>query len=130
MSIVTPAPPNFFKDLSAVMRTKEFQTFYYRHMSTFDDTKTSLLYVELYRAIDNIYKRYTGNLISDDAMELLLRETIRRKEYRKPLVKLIQTYTEKGISRERLESTLNALFESNKHNVLTHTSLISKRPSS
>jgi len=100
----------FFTDLVALMRTDEFQRFYRTHMATNLDLKTSVVYIELWNNIETIFKQCTGNDISDDAMEMVLRESFRRQEYRRPLTRLVQSYLNNDLSRKALDKNIQTFF--------------------
>ena len=115
MSLVTKTTPSndpFFSDLAALMRTSEFQQFYKTHMATHLDMRSSLVYIELWNKIDELFRQHTGGAsLSDQDMEMVLRETFRRKEYRRPLIALIQTYLDKGMSRQTLDAAMASFFQ-------------------
>ncbi len=113
MSIVDKEQNVFFKDLGNLMKTDEFRHFYQTHMRTNLELKTSILYIELYATVEELYKKYTGKNIPDAEMEVFLKECIRRKNYRQPLVSLIQTYFDKGTPRTKLTASLENIFRAN-----------------
>lgn len=89
-----------------LMHSDGFCNFYHKHMRSSLDFKTSLVYIELYQQIQTIYRHYTGKEISPDDMQVLLRECMRRKEYRAPLVRLVKEYAEDRLTRAHLESQM------------------------
>ena len=112
MSLVPSDDRPFFSDLAALMRSEAFRRFYTAHMATNLDLRTSLVYVELWTTIEEMYEKRTGGKqISDESIEMVLRETFRRKEYRKPLVALVQSYLDNGITRQALDGRVRALFQ-------------------
>lgn len=110
MALVTHEKDPFFTDLAALMQTKEFRHFYKTHMGTRLDLRSSLVYIELWNNIDRIYEQCTGKTITDEDMELVLRETFRRKEYRRPLITLIQSYLDDDVSRGTLDEGIQTFF--------------------
>ena len=106
MALAVPDQNTFFEDLMRLMHSDGFRNFYNKHMGSSLDFKTSLVYIELYQQIETIYRHYTGKEISPDDMQVLLRECMRRKEYRAPLVRLVKEYTEDRVTREHLESQM------------------------
>lgn len=117
MSLITQQKDTdpFFSDLAALMRTSEFQHFYKTHMATHLDLRSSLVYIEMWNSIDTLFEQYTGDSLSDQDMEMVLRETFRRKEYRRPLTALVQTYLDKGMSRKALDDNVASFFQQHLH---------------
>ena len=109
-ALVTHEKDSFFPDLAVLMETKEFRHFYKTHMGTRLDLRSSLVYIELWNNIDRIYEQCTGKTITEEEMELVLRETFRRKEYRRPLITLIQSYLEDDVSRRTLDEGIRTFF--------------------
>jgi hypothetical protein len=108
MSIVSPEEEtanHFFNDLATLMRSDEFRLFYKTHMNSSSDLKSSIVFIELYQTIETMVSNMDRE-ISDAEMQALLRECIRRKEYRRPLTSIIQTYLTKGIHRKELVLSL------------------------
>lgn len=100
----------FFSDLAALMRTEEFRHFYKTHMASHLDLRSSIVYIELWNNIDRLYEQCTGKTITNEDMELVLRETFRRKEYRRPLLAMIQSYLDDDVSRETLNEGIQTFF--------------------
>ena len=110
MSLITNETDPFFSDLAALMRTTEFRHFYKTHMASRMELRSSLVYIELWKHIDRLYEQCTGKPIANDDMELVLRETFRRREYRRPLITMIQSYLDDGVSREILDERIQTFF--------------------
>ena len=68
------------------------------------DFKTSLVYIELYQTIESIYRRYTGEEITAQDMQMLLKECMRRKEYRAPFARLVREYAVGNLERGALDA--------------------------
>ncbi len=96
----------FFDDLLGLMRTEEFRKFYKEHMNSALDFKTSLVYIELYQTIESIYRRYTGEEITAQDMQMLLKECMRRKEYRAPFARLVREYAVGNLERGALDARM------------------------
>ena len=121
-AIIAQETDTFFPDLAALMQTKEFRHFYKAHMGTRFELRSSLAYIELWNNIDQIYKQCTGKTIKDEDMELVLRETFRRAEYRRPLIALIRSYLDDDVSRGALDQGIQTFFRQ-QMNVLEHGGL-------
>jgi len=103
---LTPHPEStnpFFQDLAVLMRTENFRQFYKEHMHNALELKSTIVYIELYRTIETVFQQFTGNAITDAEMELLLKECMRRKEYRQPFTSLIQAYLTKDLKEMLLQ---------------------------
>jgi hypothetical protein len=109
-ALITREQDSFFPDLTALMQTTEFRHFYKTHMATRLDLRSSLVYIELWNNIDRIYEQCTGKNITNEDMEVVLRETFRRKEYRRPLLTLIQSYLDDDVSRGTLDEGIQTFF--------------------
>jgi hypothetical protein len=99
MSIVEAEEDSFMRDLISLMGTPEFKRFQQRHMGNSVEAKTSFVYFELYRAINEIYVDMMGEEMPDDMKSVILRSIMRRGQYRKPLIATVLDYLD-GSSHE------------------------------
>jgi len=92
---------DFLSDLMRLMATNEFRTFQSRHMQNAAEARTSFVYFELYRAIEEIYEEMLHEPIPENVGRAILRAIMKRKAYRKPLVNTILEYMEGEMPQQR-----------------------------
>ena len=111
MSIVVAEEDSFLKDLFNLFQTEQFKTFQQKHMGNPVEAKTSLMYFELFRAIDKIYREMMDEPMPEDVSTAILRTIMRRRDYRRSLVGTIMQYFDEGASgsSETLQSQLRGL---------------------
>ena len=87
----------FFKDLLSLMGNLEFVQFRQKYMASGVDAQSTIMFMDLYETVADVYETMMGESLPDDVASSLLKAFMRKAEYRKPLV-----------------STLCAFFDGNK----------------
>ena len=109
MSIVPVEEDSFMSDLLALMKTDEFKRFQGRHMSNSVESKTSLMYFELYRAIESIYRDMMDEDMPDEIAQAILQSIMRRRDYRKSLIGTVMNYLESSEAERDLKEKVKEL---------------------
>jgi hypothetical protein len=87
---------SFFKDLVALMENNQFKKFFKKHMSTWVDVKSSIIYMKLYDEFKRKYKKITKEELEESITVYLLCKLMRDKELRPFSIKTIDKHYEKG----------------------------------
>jgi len=97
---------SFFQDLVALMENNQFKKFFKKHMSTWVDVKSSIIYMKLYDEFKRKYKKITKEELEESITVYLLCKLMRDKDLRPFSIKTIDKHYEKGKGNyfEELES--------------------------
>jgi hypothetical protein len=97
---------SFFQDLVALMENNQFKKFFKKHMSTWVDVKSSIIYMKLYDEFKMKYKKITKEELEESITVYLLCKLMRDKDLRPFSIKTIDKHYEKGKGNyfEELES--------------------------
>ena len=87
---------DFFRDLSRLMENKEFQSFHNKYLSDWEDAKTTMMYMKLYKDIKN---KYSLSFSKEASKELVLFIT----------KKIISNYETRGFIVEKFSDFQNGL---------------------
>lgn len=95
--VKTPKAPitadSFLGQLAVVMADDQVKTFFADYFSTWIDTKSALMMIQTYVAIDEAYSKEYGKRLSSDKIVAIVREMICDKECRLLLVQAMAEYT-------------------------------------
>lgn len=95
--VKTPKAPitadSFLGQLAVVMADDQVKTFFADYFSTWIDTKSALMMIQTYVAIDEAYSKEYGKRLSSDKIVAIVREMICDKDCRLLLVQAMAEYT-------------------------------------
>ena len=95
----------FFRDLRDLMETPQFQKFYQKYFTNWDDVELMVMYMKLYKSIKDSYIQKFKHSCSLELMLYILREVIRTNESRKIIIDQFQNF-KKGILAKKKKKKL------------------------
>lgn len=96
----------FFRDLANLLETKEFNTFFHKHMNSMDEIKGSMVYIKLYDAIKKKLpiKILEDKVITQKFITVMLHKFITNREYRGQIIETTMDFMEKGKNTDLIET--------------------------
>ena len=87
---------DFFRDLTDLMEDKKFVRFFNRWMCSWDDIKSTVIYMKLYNEFKDKYKEISNEELDKSIVVFILSHIMKNKDLRSFSIKTIDNYYDKG----------------------------------
>lgn len=89
---IKPVQSKFLRDLHSVMKNPEFSTFFDEYCSDWTDTQTVLMYMKLYKTLEQQYSKKHGKPIHPELLLYAMKQIFSDSKYRQMVVKSFEKF--------------------------------------
>lgn len=93
LKLIKPIKSAFINELGDLMQNKQFRTFFDKHSNDWHDLQTVIMYVLLYKTLEEKYKKMYNKDINPEYIKLLVQQFFINPKSRQIIVKQFLDFT-------------------------------------